>query len=52
MLGVFPLTRPIGGLLRTLRLSPLVDWADDVLSGQRGRLGKVVPEGSAPRSYP
>jgi hypothetical protein len=52
MLAVFPLTRPVAVLLRTLRLSPLVDWADDVLSAQRGRLGNVVPEGSAPRSYP
>ena len=52
MLAVFPLTRPLAFLLRALRLSPLVDWADDVLSAQRGRLGKVIPDGPAPRSYP
>ena len=52
MLAVFPLTRPLGFLLRVLRLSPLVDWADDMLSAQRGRLGNVVPEGPAPHSYP
>jgi hypothetical protein len=52
MLEVFPVTRPVAAVLRALRLSPFVDWADDVLSGQRGRLGKVVPEGAAPRSYP
>jgi hypothetical protein len=52
MLALFPVTRPLAFLLRTLRLSPLVDWADDLLSGQRGRLGKVIPEGPAPRSYP
>src|SRR5205085_1553480 len=48
MLAVFPLTGPLASVLRVLRLSPLVDWADEVLSGQRGRLGKVVPEGPAP----
>lgn len=52
MLGLFPLTRPVAVLVRTLRLSPLLDWADLVLSGQRGRLGKIVPEGTAPRRYP
>ena len=52
MLALFPLTRPLAFVLRKLRLSPLVDWADDMLSKQRGHLGKVVPEGCAPRSYP
>ena len=52
MLALFPLTRPLAFVLRTLRLSRLLDWADVVLSGQRGRLGKIVPEGSAPRRYP
>ena len=52
MLAVFPLTRPVAVVLQALRLSPLVDWADDVLSAQRGRLGNVVPEGPALRRYP
>ena len=52
MLALFPLTRPLAFVLRLFRLSPLIDWADDVLSGQRGRLGKVIPEGSEPRRYP
>ena len=52
MLALFPLARPVAFVLRVLRLSPLVDWADIVLSGQRGRLGKVVPEGPALRRYP
>ena len=52
MLRVFPVTRPVAVVLQALRLSPLVDWADDALSSQRGRLGNVVPEGPSPRSYP
>ena len=52
MLALFPLTRPLAFVLRTLRLSPLLDWAEVVLSGQRGRLGKVVPDGPALRRYP
>ena len=52
MLALFPLTRPLAFALRVLRLSRLLDWADIVLSGQRGRLGKIIPEGPAPRSYP
>ena len=52
MLALFPLTRPLAFLLQVFRLSPLLDWADLKLSAQRGRLGKVVPEGSAPRRYP
>ena len=52
MLALFPLTRPLAFVLRVLHLSPLLDWVDIVLSGQRGRLGKVVPEGPALRRYP
>lgn len=52
MLAVFPLTWPLARVLRVLHLSAPIDWADNVLSGQRGRLGKLVPEGSAPRRYP
>ena len=52
MLALFPLTRPLAFVLRVLRLSPLLDWADLKLSAQRGRLGKIVPDGPAPRRYP
>ena len=52
MLALFPLTRPLACVLRALHLSPLLDWVDVVLSGQRGRLGKIVPEGPALRRFP
>ena len=45
------LTRPLGGVLRALRLSPLVDAVDKVLAKYRKRLGRFVPEGPA-RRYP
>ena len=46
------LTRPLGRVLRTLRLSPLIDVLDRVLSQYRKRIGRFVPEGPAPRRYP
>lgn len=46
------LTRPLGRALRALHASPLVDAFDKVLARYRGRLGKIVPEGPAPRRYP
>ncbi len=46
------LTRPLGRVLRALRLSPLLDILDRVLSQYRKRLGRFVPEGPAPRRYP
>ena len=46
------LTRPLGRVLRTLRLSPLIDVLDRVLTQYRKRMGRFVPEGPAPRRYP
>ena len=46
------LTRPLGGLLRALRLSRAVDVADDLLARCRKQLGRFVPEGPAPKRYP
>lgn len=46
------LTRPLGGVLGALRLSPLVDALDKLLAKSRKRLGRFVPEGPAPRRYP
>jgi hypothetical protein len=45
-------TRPVGGALRRLRLSPAVDAFDRLLSRYRRRLGRLVPDGPAPRRYP
>jgi hypothetical protein len=46
------LTRPLGRLLRALRLSRLVDASDRLVSRHRARLGRFVPDGRAPRRYP
>jgi hypothetical protein len=46
------LTRPIGRVLMTLRLSPVIDGLDGLLAHHRRRLGRFVPDGPAPRRYP
>ena len=46
------LTQPLGRALRTLHASALLDALDKVLARHRGRLGRFVPEGPAPRRYP
>ena len=46
------LTRPMGALLRTLRLSRGVDVFDIALARGRKRLSPIVPDGPAPRRYP
>lgn len=46
------LTRPLGRVLRTLRLSPVIDALDRLVAQYRKRLGRFVPEGPAPRRYP
>ena len=46
------LTRPVGRLLQTLRLSPIVDTLDRGLTHARKHLGRFVPEGAALRRYP
>jgi hypothetical protein len=52
LLAEVRLTRPLGRLLRAFRLSPLVDASDRLVSRHRGRLGRLVPDGPAPRRYP
>jgi hypothetical protein len=46
------LTRPLGRVLRTLRASALIDTLDKLVARHRGRLGRLVPDGPAPRRYP
>ncbi len=46
------LTRPLGRLFRLLRLSPVVDALDKLLAKSRKHLGRLVPDGPAPRLYP
>ena len=46
------LARPLGRVLRTLHASALIDALDKVVAHHRGRLGRFVPEGPAPRRYP
>jgi len=45
-------TRSLGRLLRGARASGVVDAADRLVSRYRGRLGRLVPDGEAPRRYP
>jgi hypothetical protein len=46
------ITRHLGATLERLRLSPVVDAFDRLVSRHRGRLGRLVPDGPAPRRYP
>jgi hypothetical protein len=46
------LTRPAARVLRALHAGVLIDGLDTVLARNRGRLGRVVPDGPAPRRYP
>jgi predicted DCC family thiol-disulfide oxidoreductase YuxK len=46
------LTRPLARAIRALHASALIDALDKVVARQRGRLGRLVPEGPAPRRYP
>lgn len=43
---------PLGRLLGALGASPLVDALDRLIARHRGRLGRLVPDGPAPRRYP
>jgi predicted DCC family thiol-disulfide oxidoreductase YuxK len=52
LLAELRLTRPLAVLLRALRLSPLVDFLDDVLARHRSGLGRFIPDGPALRRYP
>jgi hypothetical protein len=46
------LTRLLGSVLRALRASALIDALDKLVARHRTRLGRLVPEGPAPRRYP
>jgi hypothetical protein len=46
------LTQPLGRVLRTLHASALLDALDRLVARHRGRLGRLMPEGPAPRRYP
>jgi hypothetical protein len=45
-------TRPLGLLLSALRARRLVDAVDKRVARHRGALGRLVPDGPAPRRYP
>lgn len=46
------LTRPLGRVLRAIRAGRGIDALDKRVARQRGRLGRVVPDGPAPRRFP
>lgn len=46
------LTRPLGWVLRASPAGRAFDAIDKLVAGRRGRLGRVVPDGPAPRRYP
>lgn len=52
LLAELRLTRPLGRFLRVIRVERLVDDLDKLVSRHRGRLGRLVPDGAAPRLYP
>jgi hypothetical protein len=45
-------TRPLGRLLGAVGAGALLDAVDKVVARHRGRLGRFVPDGPAPRRYP
>lgn len=52
LLAEVRLTRPVGRALRALHACALIDTFDKVAARYRSRLGRLVPEGPAPRRYP
>jgi hypothetical protein len=52
LLAEVRLTQPLGRFLRLVRAERLVDALDKLVSRHRGRLGRLVPDGPAPRRYP
>lgn len=52
LLAELPGLRRFGRLLKTLRLSPLVDALDKLVAHYRGRLSHIVPDVAPPRRYP
>jgi len=51
-LGEATLTRPLARGLRVARASPIVDALDRFAARHRGKIGRLVPDGPAPRRYP
>jgi len=45
-------TRPLGLALRALQASSMVDALDALVSRHRSRLGRLVPDGPAPKRWP
>jgi hypothetical protein len=52
LLSELRLTRPLGRVLAAVRAGRLVDAFDKLVSRHRSRLGRIVPDGEAPRRYP
>ena len=52
LLAEVRLTQPLGSVLRVLQASGLVDELDKLVARRRGGLGRIVPDGPAPRRYP
>jgi hypothetical protein len=52
LLAQVQLTRPLGRALGWLGLSPVIDAIDRLMARYRKRLGRLVPDGPAPRRYP
>jgi hypothetical protein len=46
------LTQPLGRVLRATHTSSLPDALDKLVARHRGALGRLVPEGEAPKRYP
>jgi predicted DCC family thiol-disulfide oxidoreductase YuxK len=46
------LTRPVASVIGALRASRLLDALDVRVSRHRSRLGRLVPDGPAPRRFP
>ena len=52
LLGELRLTRPLARLLGAAGASRLVDAIDIRIARHRTRLGRLVPDGPAPRRFP
>jgi hypothetical protein len=46
------LTRPLGWAVQAVRAASLIDALDKLVARHRGGLGRLVPDGPAPRRYP
>ena len=46
------LTRPLGQVLKSVRLSTVIDALDKLIARYRKNLGKFVPDGPSPRRFP